>query len=900
MAADITLLKSFVDGQGAGAATYVNYDSDLDTNLVDIENAINALNAEFRAFAGANASIAIDLATSSSPSVLEGFIGTDSFAPVSFLTADTQIQIPAGVALTAEVGRVETAQTFTFTGTGSSGSRFFALQENGTVTQETAGGLGVLDLYSVNWNGSTFDTGTLARLPTAGGVIVDGDDFQNAKIQEDFSQGTDAVIPAFTYDRLQYRLDDALRIMMGLPTAGLQSSSQVAGSGAPAGPSLKPIAIGGAAAAPGLIVGNPSDGYAATTGLFGDPSASALGVSVEGIQAALFDLITASEPQQLQRAGTNLGAPPYSFAGDPDSGVGWVSANRWRLIANGAEVAQARGDLAIPALKGNVTWSHLVESVKTGTTYTQVADDEGTAIVGNNGSGITVSLLPAATAGDGYVFVAKNIGAGTMTLDPDGAEQIEGAATFDLATDESAIVWCNGSQWRAITGGGGGGGSDSGEWFELPESVKTGSSYAQVAADDGTAIVGNNATAITIDLLAAATAGAGYVFIAKNIGLGDMTLDPDSSELIEGETTLILGTGESAVVWCNGSEWRALISRLTNSNLLINGDMRFAQRGASGSAVFDTTGTFTNNDDSYLLDQWILLSDGNNIVDVSQQSSDLPAGASHAMRMDVETANLKFGTVQILEADQSVALRNRKVTFSGYAQADSSIGDVHVAVLSWNGTADSVTSDVVSAWGAGGADPTLATNWANAETPTDIGIGTSWARFSVTVDVPNDCNNLAVFVYSVDTSTTIGHFLEITNLKLEVGPHPTRYEMRSASEELHLCQRFFAKTFRQPTKPVEGAGTTGTIIGKGNTNTENTEPLANWFLPAVMRAVPTVTLFNPRSGGTSGEWQIGPSSDSTAARVISTSHTLVVVDNTGTPVTAGDQAFIHVTAEAVL
>lgn len=56
-------------------------------------------------------------------------------------------------------------------------------------------------------------------------------------------------------------------------------------------------------------------------------------------------------------------------------------------------------------------------------------------------------------------------------------------------------------------------------------------------------------------------------------------------------------------------------------NHLINGAMMVAQRGTS----FTSTTTPANNDDTYLLDRWILLSDGNDIVDVTQ-ATEAPAG----------------------------------------------------------------------------------------------------------------------------------------------------------------------------------------------------------------------------------------------------------------------------------
>lgn len=386
MAADITLLQSFVDGQGAGAATYVGYAADFDSNFAIIEAGFNALNAEFKASGGQNALIALDLALSSSPALTEGFVGTDSFAPVAFLTADTQIQIPPGVAHTAAAGRVETTQTFTFTGSGASGTRWIALQENGTLTQETSAGGGILDLFSVTWNGAAFTTSTLTRLPTSGGVIVDGDDFQNSKVQEDISQGSSAIIPPFTYDRIDYRVSDLLRILAGIPSGGSATSSQVAGSGAPVGPTLKPIAIGGSATTPGVIVGNPAGGYAATTGLFGTPASASLGIAIEAVQLVLCDASTASEPQMRFRNGTSLTNPPLSFV-DADNGLGYVTADEWRAISGGLEVARFIESASNPILGiqdgAEATPSFAFEADRDTGLYRPGADQAALSVGGN-------------------------------------------------------------------------------------------------------------------------------------------------------------------------------------------------------------------------------------------------------------------------------------------------------------------------------------------------------------------------------------------------------------------------------------------------------------------------------------------------------------------------------------
>lgn len=56
----------------------------------------------------------------------------------------------------------------------------------------------------------------------------------------------------------------------------------------------------------------------------------------------------------------------------------------------------------------------------------------------------------AATLGDGWWCAVKNEGAGVITLDPDAAELVDGAATLALAAGQSCIVYSNGAALKTV------------------------------------------------------------------------------------------------------------------------------------------------------------------------------------------------------------------------------------------------------------------------------------------------------------------------------------------------------------------------------------------------------------------------------------------------------------------
>lgn len=76
--------------------------------------------------------------------------------------------------------------------------------------------------------------------------------------------------------------------------------------------------------------------------------------------------------------------------------------------------------------------------------------DETYSIVLCNGS-FTVNL-PLSSSNMGRVYTIKNIGSGTVIIDPNSLEQIDGSSTYSLATKKSAVIICSGTAWHIISG----------------------------------------------------------------------------------------------------------------------------------------------------------------------------------------------------------------------------------------------------------------------------------------------------------------------------------------------------------------------------------------------------------------------------------------------------------------
>lgn len=217
-------------------------------------------------------------------------------------------------------------------------------------------------------------------------------------------------------------------------------------------------------------------------------------------------------------------------------------------------------------------------------------------------------------------------------------------------------------------------------------------------------------------------------------------------------------------------------------NLIINGDFSVAQRGTS----FTSATWRANNDDSYLLDRWLLLSDGNDIVDVTQIASPF-SRSRYALQAEVETANKRFGFCQIIEANTCIPLRGQKISVSFAAKTVSAklINNVRVAVLEWTGTADTVTSDVVSDWAS---NLTFATNWAALNTPANLALTTSEQTFKVeNLTVGTSCNNLAVFVWVDDTDCAADDILQLGEVQVVRGSVVPEFVSLPYADELQRC-----------------------------------------------------------------------------------------------------------------
>ena len=241
----------------------------------------------------------------------------------------------------------------------------------------------------------------------------------------------------------------------------------------------------------------------------------------------------------------------------------------------------------------------------------------------------------------------------------------------------------------------------------------------------------------------------------------------------------------------NNTSWVDLTPD-SGKNVLINGSMRVDQRKPISPYIYTAATVPANSDDTFLLDRWILLSDGNDVVDVSQVVR-TANGAYAECKLEVQTANKQFGILQILEARDSGRLLGQTASLSFKARmaaADDNTHSVKAVVLAWDGTADVVTSDVVAVWGA---TPTYVANWTAENTPASQTLTITEQTFrieGIAIDTAS-AKNVAVFIFCDQINGVVNDAIIITDVQLEVGSVCTPFEFRPFGNEMSLCKRFY-------------------------------------------------------------------------------------------------------------
>lgn len=228
-------------------------------------------------------------------------------------------------------------------------------------------------------------------------------------------------------------------------------------------------------------------------------------------------------------------------------------------------------------------------------------------------AGYAIRMPSAAEASNGQSLLFNNVGANSFNVADYGGNAICTVAsgqTFQVYLTSNATV--NGT-WRSFQFGASTAAASAaalaGYGIKAIATTLNQSSpvtsisttYTAGAADRASTIVWTSGTG-TLNITAAATLGNDWFVMVRNSGTGDLTIDPNSSELINGAATLTMSPGDSAIIVSNGTQFytvgygRSATSTFSLLSIDVSGSGNYTlATNQLGYTAYVFTGTLTGN-----------------------------------------------------------------------------------------------------------------------------------------------------------------------------------------------------------------------------------------------------------------------------------------------------------------
>lgn len=290
---------------------------------------------------------------------------------------------------------------------------------------------------------------------------------------------------------------------------------------------------------------------------------------------------------------------------------------------------------------------------------------------------------------------------------------------------------------------------------------------------------------------------------------GDQTIGGNKtfSNTILGSISGTTGTftGNVQMASANGGQLAGLRNRI------INGDMRVAQRGTTGTA---------SGGRSYSLDRWQVGYGGT--APTWAQTSAAIAGVTQLTNFlqVTGTAATSVYMMQRIEASNSRDMAGQTVTLSWYAYQTTGSTMSVTSLMTYATATDNFTSVTTIGTSAATSVPTATMTLVTAQ-----------------FTIPSAATTgLSISLYANQPSLSGGATINASQVQVEVGPVATPFEQRPYGMELALCQRFFERAFMYPST---GTNPTGQLFEATSTST----CYGRIPLQAQKRVIPTVTTF---------------------------------------------------------
>lgn len=343
-------------------------------------------------------------------------------------------------------------------------------------------------------------------------------------------------------------------------------------------------------------------------------------------------------------------------------------------------------------------------------------------------------------------------------------------------------------------------------------------------------------------------------------------------------------------------------------NKIFNGDMRIDQRNAGASVTAGTTNPFS-------VDRWQTVSSQNSKYTAQQNAASVtpPVGFTNylgitsssaysvltgdyfALQQIIEglnVADLGWGTANAATITISFWVRSSLTgTFGGSLTNSGSTRAYPFSYTissanTWEQKSITIAGDTSGTW--------LTTNGVGVRLCFGLGVG---ATYSGTAGAWAATNYISA-TGATSVVGTNGATFYITGVQLEKGSTATSFDYRPYGTELQLCQRYFEKS--QPQGSAVAGGTAEYFFV--GANFRGSSALMRYPLKwaVTKRAQPTVTFYNPRSGGTASQITTASAdySSTTAANLLDSGMEVQGTSNAGGA--SGDPAYVNWTSSSEL
>lgn len=390
-----------------------------------------------------------------------------------------------------------------------------------------------------------------------------------------------------------------------------------------------------------------------------------------------------------------------------------------------------------------------------------------------------------------------------------------------------------------------------------------------------------------IDGAASALIESAYGYIAVELNTFNKWTIVDVTPAPGGVTSVNTLTGAVTLAASDGSNISASGSAVTIGgpggmvNKFRNATMDVWQRGTSGTVT--TTGGYT-------VDGWIVLPTGASVP-----------WAQGAGRLLTKNSLQVTGATSVTD----VIIKQRIESLIAAAFCSQT---VTVQAQVYNGSGGPIT-------------PKLTVNRPSAQdnygtTTADVNAvslqacaASAWTRVAYTFSAnAASYNGLEVLFdfgnnFGANTKT-----VQLAELDIRVTPgaaaglnsSPPPPELRHVQAELAFSQRYFATTYAQGTAPgTSSADSSALWYNTGPNSSSGDYALIPWSFTATMRAVPTMTIYNPHTGSTGSIWaQNAATSLAASAGNVSENSTSAQLNNQ--VVNSNDNLKVHMIASAEL